>query len=163
MDTSQLPSTIKSLLRKYGLCALVLLAGILLMLLPGSPPAAEPEIALPIIDQEDSFETRLSYILSQMDGAGEVQVFLSLRSGAQTLYQSNESQSSDDFRQETVIITGSDRAQTGLVQRVDPPIYQGAVVLCQGAKDAAVRLAITQAVANATGLGTNQITVLKMK
>ena len=163
MDTSQLPSTIKSLLRKYGLCTLVLLAGILLMLLPGSPPAAEPEVALPTTAQEDSFETRLSRILSQMDGAGEVQVFLSLRSGAQTLYQSNESQSSDDFRQETVIITGSDRAQTGLVQRVDPPIYQGAVVLCQGAKDAAVRLAITQAVANATGLGTNQITVLKMK
>jgi hypothetical protein len=42
-------------------------------------------------------------------------------------------------------------------------VYQGAVVLCQGAADAAVRLAVVEAVSKATGLGADKICVLKMK
>jgi stage III sporulation protein AG len=64
---------------------------------------------------------------------------------------------------ETVIITDAQRAQQGLVKQVNPPVYLGAVVVCQGADRASVRLAIVEAVANATGLGADKISVLKMK
>ena len=39
----------------------------------------------------------------------------------------------------------------------------GAVVVCQGADDAQVRLNVTNAVAAYTGLGSDKITVMKMK
>jgi hypothetical protein len=39
----------------------------------------------------------------------------------------------------------------------------GAVIVCQGADKPVVRLAIVEAVADATGLSTDTITVLKMK
>ena len=39
----------------------------------------------------------------------------------------------------------------------------GAVVVCDGGDDAAVRLAVTQAVSAYTGLGSDRITVMKMK
>ena len=63
---------------------------------------------------------------------------------------------------QTVIIS-SNREESGLIQQIHPPIYQGAIILCQGADSAAVRLSIVDAVANVTGLSTDKITVLKMK
>ena len=65
--------------------------------------------------------------------------------------------------EDTVIITGSDRSQQGLICQQIPPQYLGAVIVCQGADKAAVRLALVEAVSDATGLSTDAITVLKMK
>ncbi|MBQ9460018.1 MAG: hypothetical protein IJU66_08825 [Oscillospiraceae bacterium] len=39
--------------------------------------------------------------------------------------------------------------------------WEGAVVVCEGAEDAAVRLALTQALRSLTGLGTDRITIVK--
>ena len=66
-------------------------------------------------------------------------------------------------RTRAVIITDSARNEAGLIKQINGPIYQGAVVLCQGADDPQIRLAITEAISKATGLGANQIAVLKMK
>ena len=43
------------------------------------------------------------------------------------------------------------------------PEYRGALVVAQGADNAAIKLAITQAVAGLTGLSSDKITVVKMK
>lgn len=40
---------------------------------------------------------------------------------------------------------------------------EGAVVLCAGAEESAVRLSVTNAVSAYTGLGSDKITVIKMK
>ena len=87
--------------------------------------------------------------------------------GARSTYQTDDdltdSQDSVTSRRDTVIITDGDRAQQGLLCGVDPPEYRGAVIVCQGADQASVRLAIVQAVSNVTGLGADKISVLKMK
>ena len=62
-----------------------------------------------------------------------------------------------------MIITDSDRKEEGLITQVDPPVYQGAIIVCQGADRGAVRLAIVEAVSRVTGLGADRISVLKMK
>lgn len=115
----------------------------------------------------DSMEERLAEILSQVAGAGKVQVLLTEATGAQTFYQENkdsaEGNQNKSTRTDTVILSDSSRGQTGLVSQINPPTYLGAIVLCQGADQSAVRLAITEAVANATGLGYHKISVLKMK
>ena len=43
------------------------------------------------------------------------------------------------------------------------PVYQGAVVVCQGASDSGVHLAVIEAVSVLTGLGSDRITVVQWK
>ena len=98
-----------------------------------------------------------------MAGAGSVRVLLSGQTSEITRFQTDETSDGENLRQETVLITGDNRVQTALVRQTEAPTYRGAIIVCQGADSPAVRLAIVKAVAAATGLTTNRITVLKMK
>ena len=151
------------------IAAAVLLAGLVLMLLPSGEQKQEAAVLFSesTPEQERDLQASLGQILSMIEGAGKVQVLLTEATGQRTHYQTDEDistgESSSDTRKETVLITNGSRAESGLVRQVDPPVYQGAIVICQGADSAAVRLAIVEAVANATGLSSNRISVLKMK
>ena len=61
------------------------------------------------------------------------------------------------------MITGQNKQETGLVRQVIPPTYMGVVVVCEGADNPSLKLAIVDAVSKATGLGADRISVLKMK
>ena len=160
MDWVTLRSRGKELVRKYRYVLLVVLAGLFLMALPdGKNTKAAPEPAAAETEPRQDLQTGLEEILSQIQGAGRVQVLLTQREGEQT----DEDSTSSGIRSDTVLLNGSDRSQTGLVQQVNPPTYLGAVIVCQGADSASVRLAIVSAVGSVTGLSTDKITVLKMK
>ena len=146
---------------------MIFLVGIVLMLFPTDSKKTEQQ-SVPVQEQPKSetllLEEQLSALLSQLAGAGKVQVLLTEATGQQTDYQENRDTSqSETTKTSTVIVSGSTRGQEGLICQVNPPTYLGAVVLCQGADLPSVRLSITEAVANATGLGYHKISVLKMK
>ncbi len=167
MELNNLKEKTVSLLSKYRYVLLVLTVGVLLMLIPGAGKKDTPAEAVPAVQPGDNeLHSELEEILSQIKGAGKVCVLLTEKSGTQTHYQQDAEISTGENgtqRQETVIVTGSDRAQAGLVQRIDPPVYMGAIIVCQGADSAAVRLGIIEAVSRITGLGSDRISVLKMK
>lgn len=144
MDWNEWSGKISEYLKRYRVLILLFLCGLFLISFPSKQPSSEP-IQAEIVSAE-SFEESLSQLLSQVSGAGKVKVFLSESKGAETVYYS-----ADSF------------SKSNLVSRTDPPTYRGAVILCQGAGSPAVKLAIAQAVANATGLSYDNITVLKMK
>lgn len=168
MDWVEKKPYFTSFLKKYRWAVLVLLAGLLLMALPEKKktPAEQTQLSQTVC-QENDLQRELEELLSQLDGAGKVKVLLSPASGKQTYYQVNDSIStkadSSERRKETVIVSGSDRSQSAVVQRIDPPVYLGAVVLCQGGNSPQVRLAVVNAVAAATGLTSDKISVGKMK
>lgn len=169
MDRRELIGKITEYLKKYRIAVLVLLAGIFLMALP-EKAKREPVPSLPeepAAETPDTLQNALEKILCQIEGAGRVQVLLTEAEGEKTMYQTdNDTDVADGARrqqQKTVIISDADREEAGLIRQVNPPTYLGAVVLCQGADRAAVRLAIVEAVASATGLTSDKITVLKMK
>ena len=148
-------------LKKHRLVLIAALIGILLMLLSDQPQRAQqPE---EIIVKTQDLESELSCILSKVSGAGKVEVLLSLREGEQTIYQNDEIMNESDIRRDTVLVTDVDRKENGLIKQVNPPKYRGAIVVCQGADRAEVRLAIVEAVKSVTGLSSDLITVLKMK
>lgn len=151
---------IRAVLKKYRGAVLVLLCGIALMCLPRqqeTKKAAVPEV-------QQTLEQALEKILAQVSGAGEVRVLLSGQLSETKRYQTDDTQSgSGELRQETVILTGENRVQTALVRQTEAATYRGAIVVCQGAENPKVALAVVQAVAAVTGLSTNRITVLKMK
>lgn len=158
MDWVKWKSTLRPLLKKYCPVVLAVAAGLLLLSLPqGQSQKREPEVRP--VQEERTLEQELERLLGTLAGAGKVAVLLTRSSGEETVYQMDRSTSGGD----TVLLTGSERRQEGLIRRVDAPVYRGAVVLCQGADDAKVRLSVVQAVMAATGLSSERITVLKMK
>ena len=168
MDWQRIKSEGQEFFRKYRWAAVVLLAGLALMLMPTrSQPKTVSVPAEQAVQEGSELAGELEELLSRVEGAGKVKVLLSEAVGESVLYQTDEAYSRSDTAEErkleTVIVTASDRSQTGLVRRRDPPLYLGAIVLCQGADSAAVRLAMVDAVGSITGLSSDKISVLKMK
>ena len=165
MDWLAYKATAQEYIKKYKYIIIAILAGILMMTYPG------PKSSTVVVHQEeekiDNLEESLAQILSKVYGAGKVEVLLSEASGEQTIYQANENRSktseNTDIRTDTVLVTDSNRNEAGLIRQINPPVYQGAIVLCQGADSASVQLAIVQAVGDVTGLTSDRITILKMK
>lgn len=168
MDWISVSSKWMDYIKKYRYVVLVLLAGLVLMALPEGADTQENAVqAEEETVHQESLENALAQILSQIEGAGKVKVLLTESAGEEILYQTDEdfsqSEQSSDVRRETVLVTDAQRSQEGLVRQVNPPQYQGAIVLCQGAGSPSVKLSITEAVSDATGLTFDRITVLKMK
>ena len=150
-------------LRKYRGVLIILLAGILLMALPtGNPKAKEGKAEQPAV-QEESLAQELEALLAELQGAGEVRVLLSRAQGERVRYQVDEDKREGELRRTTVLVQGDSRGENGLIRQVDPPVYLGAVVLCQGGDQPSLRLSIVDAVTSVTGLGSDRVTVLKMK
>lgn len=152
----------KELAVKYKYVLVVLIAGLALMLLPGTQQE-ETVVSMEEPRQQPGIQQSLEAILSNIQGVGRVQVLLTEAQGTRTIYVSDESAASDSRKTDAVILTNSDRTQRGLVSQVIPPVYQGAIIVCQGGDNPAVRLAVVEAVCDATGLSADKISVLKMK
>lgn len=161
MERLTITDSVKDFIKKYRYVAIVLLAGVLLMCLPGKSSRTSAAPVSQATKETADTARELEQLLSQVNGAGEVRVLLTKAQGEKTIYQTDRS--GDGGNTDTVVITGTDRVQQGLVRQVDPPVYLGAVIVCQGGDNPAVRLAIVEAVSDATGLGADRITVLKMK
>ena len=152
-------------LGKYKYVLFVILIGVVLMLLPNKTTRkAEPaETTISEVNEEE----RIQNILQMVQGAGRVAVYLKTERSEQYVYQTDNDTSSttdrNDQSKDTVLVTDSERNQSGLIQTVLTPKYAGAVIVCDGADDAYVKLSIVDAVSKATGLGSDKISVLKMK
>lgn len=168
MDIGKIAGKIPKWIQQYRYPILILVVGLVLLTLPGkrsTQTQTEPTVSA----QEHLPDTQqlLTEVLAQIDGVGKVKVMLAVSAGETTLYQSDEDINTTDaassVRKETVIITDTDRNQKPLVTQVIPAKYQGAVIVCQGAENPTVKWAVVEAVSKATGLGADQISVLKMK
>ena len=62
---------------------------------------------------------------------------------------------------DVAVISSSGYGETPVTVKNVLPTFRGAIVLCDGAENAAVRLAVTQAVETVCGLTSDRITVLK--
>ena len=167
MDFIRIKTRISESIGKYKYVYIVMLAGVLLMMLPETKGKEEPVQQTNVQKEETTIQAQLENILSQIDGAGQVSVMLSISQGERIIYQTDstysQSDNSTDSQSQTILITDSQRNETGLVHQTNPPIYQGAIVLADGADRPSVKLAIVDAVSAVTGLGSDKITVLKLK
>lgn len=151
---------------KYKYVVLIIVIGVVFMLIPSRNKNTETKLQLAAHEQITD-EEALKQILQMIKGAGRVEVYLKKERTEQYIYQtdtdSNTAQDRVDSNISTIVITDSDRNQTGLIQTVLTPTYSGAVIVCDGAADAYVKLSVVDAVSKATGLGSDKISVLKMK
>ncbi len=161
-------------LSKYRAVVAVLLAGMLLLASGGwfggnKADGAETANA----DMERgfdlaAFERELNERLAAVEGVGRVELMLSLEETAEEVYAVNVRQSQNDgtgssYEQNLTVLSDGSYGETPVTVKSLLPRFRGAIVLCDGADDAAVRLAVTQAVGTVCGIGTDKITVLKME
>lgn len=150
---------------KYKYMVLIIVLGIILMWIPGKEETVQ-QIEATHIEIKKDIAKELEEILGQIQGVGRVSVMITEETGEETVYQvdsdTTENGDSLSIRQDTVLVSGNG-VQSGLIQTVTPPTYLGAIVVCQGADQPTVQLAVIKAVSAVTGIGTDRITVLKMK
>ena len=157
------------MLRQYRYVLLVAAAGLLLLLWPGGGPRQEAGDAPAQSGQGEGFsleelEGRLEDALSRVEGAGEVSVLLTVEQGVEQVLATDQrleqGEGTADREEETVVISGQSGEQAVVLSQRGP-VFQGALVVCPGGDDPAVRLTLTQAVSALTGLGADRITVCK--
>lgn len=165
MEMKESLRKVPELAKKYRYVILVLILGFVLMIAPNISlyPAKDSKAVTQEVKNAISLERSLAATLAQVKGAGKVTVMLTTAAGEETVYQTDISASSTGNNHETVIVTDANRNQAGLIKQIVPPKYLGALIVCEGANDPEVCLNLVGAVSRLTGLGANQISVLKMK
>lgn len=161
---------------KYPL--LVILVGLALVLWPGfkkadtaTSPQPTVQQAAPILSYAEQTEQRLCEILSAIDGAGRVEVMLTVKGSDITFFQTDTDSSTEksdetsrsSTQYKTVILSGSGEYDKAAVVKTEYPAFEGALIVSEGADLASVRLELVNAVSALLGLGADKISVVKMK
>lgn len=169
MDIKEFQNKFTEGLKKYRYVIFILIIGFVLMLLPSKKSNQVNHANTQEITAENEVDIcqKIASILEQVDGAGMVRVMLSESEGQETIYQVDEDysehESGKDSEHRTVIISNSNKEDSPIVRKKNPPKYLGVIVVCQGADQPSVRLAVVDAVSKITGLGADKISVLRMK
>lgn len=164
-------------LGRYKYALLVAALGAALLLWPEgeaasgggeSGPAAQSSTAGE--NAAGEMEEAMEAILAKISGVGRVDVMLTLQSGSElvlaadtALRYSGSTQAPDDYDRssETVTVSGGGGGTDVVVTQERYPQYRGALVVCDGGGNDAVRLQVVEAVSALTGLGSDRIAVVK--
>ncbi len=125
----------------------------------------------------DDLEQRLENILSNIDGVGDVKVFINYSETSETvaMYNENSKKSTTEETdksggvrkveqtdsQKEIVYQEENGNKTPIVQKTVEPKIEGAIITAKGASDINVKTNIIQAVEAATGLATHKIQVFQ--
>lgn len=129
--------------------------------------------------QEYILKEDLENILSNIDGAGKVQVMITYTESSEVKAMYNES-TKESTTEETdstggvrtiaqvdsskeVVYTEDDGKKVPITEKVIMPKVEGAIILAEGANDALIKNNIILAVEAVTGLSTHKIQVFQLK
>ena len=130
-----------------------------------------------VINNND-LEKRLEEILSNINGVGNVKVFINYSETSETvaMYNENaktsvteETDTSGGLRkiettdsQKEIVYQGNNGNKEPIIQKVVQPQIEGAIITAKGASNINIKTSIIQAVEAATGLATHKIQVFEM-
>ena len=126
----------------------------------------------------NDLEQRLEDILSNINGVGNVKVFINYSESSETvaMYNENsktsvteETDTSGGIRkveetdsQKEIVYQEDSGSKIPIVQKTIEPKIEGAIITAKGASDINIKTSIIQAVEAATGLATHKIQVFEM-
>lgn len=145
---------------------IILLAGLLLLMMGGENDTSDEPMTEPAAETFSlaRFEEQLTQCLSRIEGIGEVELMLSLDSSGREVYASDIRQSASASYESTVsTVSNGSYGEEPVRVTTTSPEFRGAVIICEGAGNDRVRLAVTEAVGSLCGLGADRITVIQME
>ncbi len=109
-----------------------------------------------------ALETRLSEVLSQVEGAGKVSVVLTVESGMENVLAmkvtKNETSNGVEITETPILVNGKT-----VVLKENYPKIVGVLIVAEGAKNISVLSKIQQATMSLLDIKANQIEILTMK
>ena len=150
-------------------------AGLLLIMLSGfadggKKSSSTAETSLTAGTSSESYctdtEKRLEEVLQRIDGAGEGRAFLKVGSEQRYVYATEGKKSVSDKKteeEEKYVLIGGNGGKNALIETVEAPEIEGAVILCSGCGDPAVREQVYRAAAAALGIPTAKIYVGRLR
>ena len=111
-----------------------------------------------------ALEQRLQQMISQVEGAGETVVMITLDCSRESVYALNEKQSSGEggvYEASHVLLDGASGEQP-LVEMTWEPEIRGVAVVCQGGANVTVAARITELVSVVLGVPSHRISIAKM-
>lgn len=166
-DRVNMGERLRQWFKKYKYAAIVLLAGVLLLLWPvgestasgGDGMAGGQTVGFDL----EALERRVETALSQVEGVGEATVVLTLATGTERVLASDRQLDGSRAEETTVVVSQGSGVQEAVTLREIYPRFQGALVVCDGGENAAVRLKVSQSVAALTGLSSDKISICGRK
>ena len=128
---------------------------------------------------EDSTQKNLKQILSKIEGVGKVEVLITYSESRQVIamynekYKESQTEEGDTSggtrviqevsKDKEIIYQEENGEKVPITEKIVMPKMEGALIVAEGANNAAVKTNIIQAVEALTGLATHKIQVLEMK
>lgn len=147
--------------------------GLFLLCLPVGGEAETPPVIAETAEEifsAEAFEQKLEKILAEIDGAGDVRVMLTVGRGTETIYATDTLEHvrtqegvSEREHEESLVLRGQNGSSEAVERVRVYPQFSGAIVVCDGADKASVKLMVLSAVSAATGLSSEKISVLPRK
>ena len=158
---------------RYKYILVIIIAGMCLLVLPKTDTANEKNQGTTETVVLEDFENKVERALAECEGVGRCKVILSIQSGNEKIYEKEMRKSSresekgvvlekDSDVKPSILSEGSGRESALVVKEVYPQ-FRGAVVICDGAEKTEVKKAVTESVMALTGLGSDKISIIKMK
>ena len=157
-----------------GLCGMLLI--FLSEIWPSSAaPAASDTVSSDVFVQQ--LEQRLTDLVSNIDGAGQSRVMVTLENGVQYVYATEQKANSNrvedsgdtssrvsqqDDTEESVIVVDAKDGRNGLLVTELEPVVKGVVVVCEGGDREDVRQRIADTVTTALNITSKRVYVSKL-
>lgn len=169
--------------KKTKILAIVGVAGILLLFMGDlfGTGTKNPPASLAGFDNEayneqflQKMHADLTSVISKIEGVGQVEVVVTLETGVQYVYATNNKSASDGtYKSEDeystrdsnesslIIIDGQNGKEPVVLKRIEPTI-QGVVVVCEGADNVYVKQAVLNTVTTLCGVTANRVSIAKL-
>ena len=150
--------------------AVVVLAGLTLSEFTSVEQKITDENTLCAEDYIKSTEKNLEKLLSDIEGAGDVKVMLTVDTCYENVYaksydtkgEKNEKGTQNELSEEYIIVKKGSNNEECLVIKVYEPTVKGVAVIAEGADSIRVKTAITDTVCALFNISTAQVSVEKM-
>ncbi len=131
-----------------------------------STGADPPQETFTSDDYRKELEGELEGIISKIDGAGSVEILITMESTAEDIYAADRSESTSadavhSEQNEYVIIKGRDGSEQTVLKKQRMPEIRGVLVVCEGGDSSVIREKITAAVAGALGIARGKVVVVQ--
>ena len=152
-------SKIKSIKKEYIFVAIILIAGIFLLL---TATKSEQKKEVSVDEYVNNLETRLKSVLSQIKGCGNVEVMITVESGMvdviATESEETLTENGKEYKISPVIVNG----EVVVLQTTYPKIV-GVLIVAEGADSISVKNKLLQSASSVLSISTEKIEILTMK
>lgn len=131
--------------------------------------ASSNQVYLTSLEYSQALEQKLESVLSQVKGAGQVKVMISLDGSPELKYamdsdtkvSNSTNGSTTSTSSESPILVGKNGSTSPLILTEILPKIKGVIVVSSGANDISIKLDILNSVSTLLGISTDKINVLK--